>query len=64
MEKKYKRCPICGEKILERAKKCKYCGEFIQNNDLTETTFYESNICHKIQKEIPNEIKEHKKNLI
>lgn len=57
MEKKYKRCPICGEKILERAIKCKYCGEFIQNDDLTETPFYESNICHKIQKEIPNEIK-------
>lgn len=71
MEKKYKKCPICGEKILENAIKCRYCGEFIQNEDLKECPFCkenipktskvcpicESNLFLKEQKEIPNEIK-------
>jgi hypothetical protein len=29
MGKKTKACPFCWEKILEVAKKCKHCGEFL-----------------------------------
>ncbi|OGV34951.1 MAG: hypothetical protein A2020_13300 [Lentisphaerae bacterium GWF2_45_14] len=28
----HKNCPFCGEKVLEAAKKCKHCGEFIENS--------------------------------
>lgn len=27
-----KKCPFCAEEILEEAKKCKHCGEFIDGN--------------------------------
>lgn len=27
-----KRCPYCGEEILAIAKKCKHCGEWLDNN--------------------------------
>lgn len=30
MEKKTKACPFCWEEILEEAKKCKHCGEFLE----------------------------------
>lgn len=30
MEKKTKACPFCWEEILETAKKCKHCGEFLE----------------------------------
>jgi len=26
-----KQCPYCGEKILTTAKKCKHCGEWLEN---------------------------------
>lgn len=30
MNKKTKACPFCWEEILEVAKKCKHCGEFLE----------------------------------
>lgn len=27
-----KQCPYCGEEILVVAKKCKHCGEFLDDN--------------------------------
>lgn len=28
-ENNFKECPYCGEKILQKAKKCKFCGEIL-----------------------------------
>lgn len=30
---KTKNCPFCGEEILETAKKCKHCGEWLNDNN-------------------------------
>jgi len=32
-EEETKRCPACGEKILTIAKKCKHCGEFLEDQE-------------------------------
>lgn len=31
-KKQHKPCPFCGEQILLVAKKCRYCGEFVDSN--------------------------------
>lgn len=36
MEKETKRCPYCGEVILAVAKKCKHCGEWLNNETKPE----------------------------
>ena len=42
MEQETKRCPYCGEEILAVAKKCKHCGEWLdeynQNSQQKGTT--------------------------
>lgn len=38
MEKKTKSCPFCWEEILEEAKKCRFCGEFLEEKKETTTT--------------------------
>lgn len=32
-----KRCPYCGEEILDVAKKCKHCGEWLDKNAMSQT---------------------------
>ena len=43
-----KDCPYCSEKILETAKKCKFCGEFI-DEDLRKERKREENIKQPVQ---------------
>lgn len=38
MEKKTKRCPYCGEEILEKAIKCKHCGEMLDKIETYQKT--------------------------
>ena len=35
MKKWYKKCPYCAEEIRERAKKCRFCWEFLGEIDIT-----------------------------
>lgn len=46
MEQQTKNCPYCGEVIMAVAKKCKHCGEWLDQKekqaDITETTELES----------------------
>lgn len=37
MEKDTKKCPYCGEEILSQAIKCKHCGEFISDNNESDS---------------------------
>ena len=37
LKKETKDCPYCGEEILEVAKKCKHCGEFLDTSELSES---------------------------
>lgn len=37
MAQETKKCPFCGEEILATAKKCKYCKQFLPNDDENST---------------------------
>lgn len=37
MDKETKKCPFCGEEILAVAKKCKYCKQFINDENVNQT---------------------------
>ena len=47
MKKEMKTCPYCWEKILAMAKKCKYCGEFLDKEDKSIYTKDEVNVKEK-----------------
>ena len=38
MEQNLKTCPYCGEEIMATAKKCKHCGEWLEEEPLKEST--------------------------
>src|SRR6056297_430221 len=38
MSEATKRCPYCHEEILEAARKCKHCGEWLEDPPSTSTT--------------------------
>lgn len=38
MEKATKNCPYCGEEILEVAKKCRHCGEWLEHPEAQSRT--------------------------
>lgn len=50
MEKKTKECPFCWEEILETAKKCKHCGEFLDKEENNISDKEEFNFEEKIYK--------------
>ena len=43
MEQETMKCPYCGEEILAVAKKCKHCGEWLDENESEEEYVAEEN---------------------
>lgn len=48
MENNTKRCPFCGEEIKATAIKCKFCGEFL-NNENSGNTVYKNNRNNRVK---------------
>lgn len=42
MTEQTKFCPYCGENILQVAKKCKYCGKWLEEKTTTNPTFVQN----------------------
>lgn len=49
METNMKQCPYCGEEILIAAKKCKHCGEWLENKDSNNNNLEVTNKSLKIE---------------
>lgn len=49
------RCPYCGEEILAGAKKCKHCGEWLEERDADEKVLSDVEI-KQIAEEAANEV--------
>ena len=43
-----KKCPYCGKEIKAIAIKCRYCGEFIENNDSQRKSFQMPHISKRV----------------
>ncbi len=48
MEEDTKRCPYCGEEILATAKKCKHCGEWLDNSRIQACVIKKIADCQRI----------------
>lgn len=51
MEQEIKRCPYCGEEILTVAKKCKHCGEWLDNADEQKKQMIACPVCGEMIEE-------------
>lgn len=49
METNIKQCPYCGEEILIAAKKCKHCGEWLENKDSNNNNLEVTNKSLKVE---------------
>ena len=45
-----KECPYCDEQIQSSAKKCRYCGEWLDNDDISGSCYFWVVNCKRINK--------------